>query len=208
MKMTLHKALGELKILESRITEAINKGVFIVPNKVTNEKIDGLEIKEYEDKIIRSSYNKVSDLIKRRKQIKDALTKANADITFEINGESFTIATALDRKHTIENEKRFLQRMISQYNAVVSQVNKTNESLEDLGLQEAQRFFENKENVDIKKIQQLQSDYVNQRKLEAIDPLGLRDIIEKLDSELIDFEREIDYKLSELNATNFIEIED
>lgn len=208
MKMTLHKALGELRILESRINDAVSQGVFIVKNKVTNEKIQGMSIEDYKEKVIKASYNKVSDLIKRRKLIKDALTRANAEISFEINDETFTIATALDRKNTIENEKTFLRAMVNQYNNVMATVTRTNESLEDKGLEEAQMFFENKDNVDVKKIQQLQKDYVENRMLEAIDPLNIREIIEKMDKDLLAFEREIDYKLSELNATNFIEIED
>lgn len=205
-KMTLHKALGELKVLESRINDATIKGVFIVTNKHSNQKIDGMTVNDYEEKVMKPSYQRVVDLIDRRKKIKDALTKKNAEIEFEIAGETFTIATAIDRKNTMQNEKNFLNQMVAQYNNATAQFNKVNANLEDEALREAQKFFEDKDNVDTTKVKSLQQDYVESRKLDLIDPLGLREKIENLDQSIVDFSREIDYKLSELNATNFIEV--
>jgi len=206
-KMTLHKALGELKILDSRIEKSINNGVFITSNKNSNEKIDGMSIKDYEDKIIKSSYDKVTDLISRRRKIKDALTHKNSEIEFEVNNEKFTIATAIDRKNNLNKEKLFLNQLKNQYSNTTSMVNRVNLHLEEEALNEAQRFFENKDNVDVKKVKALQDDYIENRKMNLIDPLGIREKIEELELSIQVFEREIDYKLSELNAINFIEIE-
>jgi len=206
-KMTLHKALGELKILDSRIEKSINNGVFITSNKNSNEKIDGMSIKDYEDKIIKSSYDKVTDLISRRRKIKDALTHKNSEIEFEVNNEKFTIATAIDRKNNLNKEKLFLNQLKNQYSNTTSIVNRVNLHLEEEALNEAQRFFENKDNVDVKKVKALQDDYIENRKMNLIDPLGIREKIEELELSIQVFEREIDYKLSELNAINFIEIE-
>lgn len=205
-KMTLHKALGELKILDSRIQTATQQGIFIQLNKKSNQQINGMQVKEYEEKIITASYQKVTDLIERRRRIKDALTKQNAVIEFSINDETFTIATAIDRKNTIQSEKNLLQTMKSQYNSAVTNFNRTNENLEKEALVEAQRFFEGKDTVDTTKIRSLQEEYINSRSLVILDPIGLREKIEKLEENLVEFEKEIDYKLSELNALNFIEI--
>ena len=38
-KMTIHKALAELKIVDDRIISAINGGTYCVSNKHSNEKI-------------------------------------------------------------------------------------------------------------------------------------------------------------------------
>lgn len=206
-KMTLHKALGELKILDSRIQTATQQGIFIQLNKKSNQQINGMTVRDYEDKVITASYQKVTDLIERRRKIKDALTKQNAVIEFSINDETFTIATAIDRKNTIQSEKLLLQTMKSQYNSAITNFNRTNENLEKEALVEAQRFFEGKDTVDITKIRSLQEEYINSRSLVILDPISLREKIEKLEENLVEFEKEIDYKLSELNALNFIEIE-
>lgn len=206
-KMSLHKALGELKILDDRIDNKINSGVFITVNKHSNKKISGMSLEEYEKRIIKSSYNSVNDLINRRKKIKTALTIANASIQFELNGEKFTIATAIDRKNTLFNEKMFLQTLESQYSNAIRAYNTVNDNLADEALRQAQKFFENKDNVDTNKIKTLQQDYIDHRKLDLVDPLNLKAKIGSLRESIENFERDIDYKLSELNATNFIEID-
>ena len=40
-KMTIHKALCELKILDSRINNAISSARFCLANKHSNEKVNG-----------------------------------------------------------------------------------------------------------------------------------------------------------------------
>lgn len=67
--MTIHKALAELKLLDSRINKSIVEGVFCAANKHSNEKIGGIPIEDYE-KIIQGSYDKADDLIKRQSAIK------------------------------------------------------------------------------------------------------------------------------------------
>ena len=46
-KMTVHKALAELKLLDDRIEKAIKEGVYCVANKHSNDKIGGVPIDEY-----------------------------------------------------------------------------------------------------------------------------------------------------------------
>ena len=41
---------------------------------------------------------------------------------------------------------------------------------------------------------------------ELIDPAGIEDYIKKLEKDIIDFKNEVDYVLSESNATTFIEV--
>ena len=43
--MTIHRALAELKVLDDRISKAINETSFVVSNKHSNEKIRGLSIR-------------------------------------------------------------------------------------------------------------------------------------------------------------------
>lgn len=46
-KMTIHKALCELKILDSRINNAISSARFCLANKHSNEKVNGVTVEEY-----------------------------------------------------------------------------------------------------------------------------------------------------------------
>ena len=46
-KMTVHKALAELKIVDDRIVSAINSGTYCIANKHSNDKIKGVSLDEY-----------------------------------------------------------------------------------------------------------------------------------------------------------------
>lgn len=50
-KMTVHKALAELKIVDDRIISAINGGTYCVANKHSNEKIKGVPVEDYKSVI-------------------------------------------------------------------------------------------------------------------------------------------------------------
>lgn len=72
-KMTIHQALCELKILDKRIPTLIKDARFVVENKHSNTKINGVSIEEAKNDF-KASYDKITDLIKRRKAIKRAVT--------------------------------------------------------------------------------------------------------------------------------------
>ena len=71
-RMSIHKALAEIKILDDRVLDMIDTGVYCVANKHSNDKIAGLAIEEYKKKI-QGSYDKVIDLINRNYAIKKLL---------------------------------------------------------------------------------------------------------------------------------------
>lgn len=68
-KMTVHKALCELKTLDSRIQKAIGESVFVFANKHSNNKVSGMGIGEYSAEI-KAKYQSVCDLLARRDAIK------------------------------------------------------------------------------------------------------------------------------------------
>lgn len=76
-KMAVHKALAELKIIDSRIERSIDDAQFCVANKHSNEKINGIPVEDAK-KLMVGSYDKASDLIKRRNAIKRAVVLSNA----------------------------------------------------------------------------------------------------------------------------------
>ena len=46
-KMTVHKALAELKIIDDRINNAIVSGTYVIANKHSNTKIHGMTIDDF-----------------------------------------------------------------------------------------------------------------------------------------------------------------
>ena len=54
-KMTVHKALCELKTLDARIQKSIQQGTFVFANKHSNNKVAGVSIGTYSEEI-RAAY--------------------------------------------------------------------------------------------------------------------------------------------------------
>ena len=94
-RLTVHRALAELKTIDSRITKAINTSKFVIANKHSNEKIDGKPISEVRENM-KSAYQKVTDLIARRNAIKRAVVLSNANTNVVVNGVTYTVAEAID----------------------------------------------------------------------------------------------------------------
>jgi len=204
-KMSIHQGLAELKLLDSRINKANQQAIFCKVNKTTNLKIDGLSVDEFNKKVINASFNKVSDLISRRKVIKTKIVESNATTKIIVGDDTMTVAEAIERKSSILYEKQMVSNMIDQFNKAHAHVNRTNEDLVSQAEQHVLQFFNDKE-ADSEEVKKMNESFINSRKLEVIDPLGLRDKIENLQKSIEEFELNVDYKLSEINATTFVEV--
>ena len=85
-KMTVHKALCELKTLDARITKAIQGSVYVFANKHANAKVAGMSVSDYCAEV-KSAYQSACDLIARRDAIKRAVTLSNATTKVTIGGQ-------------------------------------------------------------------------------------------------------------------------
>jgi hypothetical protein len=100
--MTVHQALAELKMMDKRITAAIQEPEWVVTNKHSNTKIGGVAVKDWMTDI-QSKYRKVLSLIARRDAIKRAVVNSNAVTKVVVAGVEYTVAEAIDRKnHGVE----------------------------------------------------------------------------------------------------------
>lgn len=208
MKISIHRALGELKTLEKRIEKEINKGYYIGYKKksVAKEYQTGTLVDEFGVKA-KASKQSVDDLIARRRAIKEAIVNSNANTKVTIGGKEMTVASAIERKSSIIYDIDLLSKLQSQYSKAVSAVARQNDAVEKdisakvdimLGSEKAK----NQELVD-----KFSKDYRESNSWELIDPLGLKEIIDALEEEILTFQNEVDVVLSESNATTFIEID-
>ena len=125
-KMTVHKALAELKIIDDRIISAINDGTYCIANKHSNDKIKGVSVEEYKG-VMQGYYDKAIDLIKRRNAIKRAVVLSNATTKLSVNGEEYTRAEAIEMKnHGVEFDEMMLEALKKQYNKAQAEILKQN----------------------------------------------------------------------------------
>ena len=128
-KMTIHEALSELKVIGKRIDKEINGVVFVTANKHSNTKIGGKTIEEFSDNI-KSKYQKITDLIKRRTAIKKAVVKSNAVTDVTIGGETMTVAEAIEYKDVgIDFTENLLEKISTQRNLAMASLKNNEEVL-------------------------------------------------------------------------------
>ena len=212
-KITIHKALAELKTMDARIDKAIREATYVLAVKSSAEKINGVTVADFKEKM-KSGYQKVNDLMGRRDAMKRAVVLSNATTKIQIAGAEYTVAEAIEMKnHGVEFKKTLLSNMIYAYNAAQNEFNRNSgEMLEKkaetyvLSVIQAQPK-ESKMSVDSDAMKALRQDYINNNSYSLLDPINIEKAIEKLDTEINEFVAEVDAALSCSNALTVIEFE-
>ena len=212
-KMTVHKALAELKVMDARINKAIGSGVYVIANKHSNEKINGMPVHEFKY-TMKDSYQKVVDLINRRNAMKRAVVLSNAVTKVKVGDNEYTVAEAIEMKnHGMEFKKTFVNMITYQNNNAQNELNRNSgEAIEKRAEQYVLSVIQAqpkdaKMSVDSDAMKTLRKDYINNNTYDLIDPLNVTTIISEISNEIDDFNTEVDAALSVSNALTVIEIE-
>ena len=212
-KMTVHKALAELKIIDDRINNAIVSGTYVIANKHSNTKIHGMTIDDFKTSM-KSDFQKVSDLIARRNAIKRTVVASNAVTKVKDGDVEYTVAEAIEMKnHGMEFKNTLKMYIERQYTNAKNEFDKNSgDSLERraenyvLSVIQAQPK-DSKMAVDSDAMKNLRAQYIKDNTYDIIDPIGVKDVIEKLDNEISGFITEVDAALSVSNALTVLDIE-
>lgn len=212
-KMTVHKALAELKIIDDRINNAIVSGTYVIANKHSNTKIHGMTIDDFKTSM-KSDFQKVSDLIARRNAIKRTVVTSNAVTKVKVGDVEYTVAEAIEMKnHGMEFKNTLKMYIERQYANAKNEFDKNSgDSLERraenyvLSVIQAQPK-DSKMAVDSDAMKNLRAQYIKDNTYDIIDPIGVKDVIEKLDNEISGFITEVDAALSVSNALTVLDIE-
>ena len=207
--MRVHKGLAELKILDGRIKKEIQNGSYCAANKHSNDKINGIPIDDFK-KAAQGTYDKVTDLINRRKAIKKAVVLSNAKTIVKIADVEYTVAEAIEMKnHGIEFEAMLIYAMDNQYKLAQAEVNRQNgNNLEERADQYVTAIYGQKEgktaSADIEKVRK---DFLEANSFEVVDPINIPEKLEELNRKMDAFMTEVDSALSVSNALTEITIE-
>lgn len=212
-KMTVHKALAELKVIDDRINKAISEGVYVIANKHSNEKIQGMTIEQFKEKM-KASHQKVTDLINRRNALKRAVVLSNATTKIKVGNDEYTVAEAIEMKnHGMEFKTNYMRMIASQNLSAQADINRNSgEAIEKRAEQYVLSVIQAqpkdaKMAIDSDAMQALRKDYIKNNTYDLIDPLKVNDIIEKMADEINEFNTEVDAALSVSNALTVIEFE-
>lgn len=212
-KMTVHKALAELKTMDDRISKAMRETCYVLAVKHSAEKINGIPVADFKAQM-KSGYQKVTDLIARRDAMKRAVVLSNATTEIQIGGAKYTVAEAIEMKnHGVEFKKALLSLMTNARNSAQNELTRNGgEALE----QRAEQYVlsviaaqpkDSKMSVDSEAMKSLRKTYIENNTYDLLDPLDVTKVMAAIDAEINEFEAEVDAALSVSNALTVIEFE-
>ncbi len=211
--MTVHKALAELKTMDDRITKAIQGITYTMAVKHSAEKVGGVTIAECKDNI-RRGFQKANDLIARRDAMKRAVVMSNAVTKVTIGQKEYTVAEAIELKnHGVEYKRALRMKMSADYrNASAELERNSGEAIEKRAEQYVLSVIQaqpkdSKMAIDSEAMKALRKDYITNNTYDLIDPIGVVNMMDSLNDEILAFETEVDAALSVSNAVTVIEFE-
>lgn len=206
MKMSIHRALAELKTLDKRIQRATNAK--FVQMQIGSEAPRGYKtVDEFTQEAL-SAFDSVKSLIANRNKIKAGIVASNAVTEVKIGKEVMTVAEAIDRKDSIKYEKELLNALRSQLMMVERQIETERQSMEarlekrieaDLGSKDRK--------TNAAEVDSITEQFLKRYKPNMIDPVSIKEQIKELTETIEQFEMEVDFILSESNTSTLIDVE-
>ena len=206
--LTVHQALCELKVADNKINKLIRNGLFCETRKESVQKINGVEIPEFEEQI-KKTYQKVSDLIKRVDALKRAISLSNAKTIIKVAGKEMTVAEAIYAfKHGNENKLVLIEEMRRQYTNCTTKIARENGAeMERKRDAYINQLFSNRSDAKLSDIRNAEDDFTRKNTLTLVDPIHLQEKINSLQDEVDEFKSQLDAVLQMSNATTVIDIE-
>lgn len=207
--MNVHQALAELKMMDKRIEKAIQNPEWVITNKHSNAKINGVAVAEYVAEV-KKQYQKTMDLIRRRDALKRAVVNSNAVTKVVIAGVEYTVAEAIDKKN---NGTQFLSMMARRLAHDHTQAKLYADRENGTRLEERADVFVKSliGNTDTKgmteEIKTRREDFIVAQTLDIIDPIGAVKEVERLEEEVSSFLTNVDAALSVSNAITQVTVE-
>lgn len=204
-KVTIHRALSELKLIDAKIEKAIQQ-IDSVGIYQKGKLVNGITSTEVFADNAKSKLQSALDLISQKSKIKTAIVAANAVTKLKVAEEEMTIADAITQKSSIEIKKILINSLTAKYNHVLGLFNKNNEVVNQ-NLQKVLEVSLGKDNVKAGEndVENIRKPFLTANEWILHDPLEIKNRIEVLEREVSDFEANVDAALSEINAVTFIE---
>lgn len=220
-KMTVHRALAELKLLDARILKAITTFAPVSFHKKGKKINDILDVDEFKNDT-KSDWQSILDLIERKRKIKTLIVESNSRTQITVAGDMMTVADAISCKKLVEYKKTLIQLSRQKIDQQKAAFNRGNEAVHEKALNLAMAYYNSNNgpivnaSSDAAKqlrksvetdVDNVQSQYVTAQEYNWIDPLGIEARLKSMDTEVAAFEAEVDAALSTSNAITVIEIQ-
>ena len=210
-KMSVTRALVEMKRFTDRINQAIANGTFVsvavgqdsvrkVPhsNKTVAEMVSDIQ----------SSFDKVESLIANRAKLKASIVLSNATTQVTILGRTMSVAEAIELKSTVAQRESLLQTLSGKFVAAQRIVELKNDELaKKIDALMTTSFGSDKREVSKEMFDMISAPQKRNGEYSLIDPLNIQAKIDKVREEISQLSSELDFVLSESNARTELEVD-
>lgn len=202
-EISITRALSELKTLDARIQRLTeSKWVAMAINKKVSNSTDQQDFCA----TVKATKQQLADLMERRNKIKCAIVQSNAVTKVTIGSTEYTVAEAIERKNTVQQEEALvhvLQNQLLKVNAEVEKHNMVaNNQLNNLlGQMVSKEAAVAQESIDA-----LSASFREQNFAVLVDPLGIETLVKELQESISEFKMNVDFSLSEINAVTKITV--
>lgn len=208
--MSITRALTRAKTIEKQLTRLIESQYVVTLMK--REVDDESDVYQDNLKMTKSNFDQFNDLFAELNNIKAAVRKSNEVTKVVIGGEELTVADALVYKNTIAYRNSFLDRITRENRNAESRVEQSKISADTKFASVRENLIKNSQGQDVSE------DYLKtvlteeERRLKKaiveVKVSGINNVNEFIEAErkrINTFIEEVDYVLSESNATTIIE---
>lgn len=211
MKITITRALAEIKTLMSRYEKAVRELDLIAVKQGAKLRGENSHYREedFKERAL-SLNNRAVSLYNRLMDIKTAIDKSNSTTQITLGGETMTVQEALVKKKYISLREDYLEKL-KKLSVIARRDYSEAERENQLSIEKLISGTISKDMPDNQK-EAARKDaeaYVEKTKsLSMVDPCEVNSLIEKTDEDITQFKTNIDYVLSESNSTTYVEIPD
>lgn len=202
--ISITRALAQVKSLNDRIARSTNLN--FVTTLTGGKHASGVSVVEAEA-TLRSNLQSVTGLIAQRAALKAAIVKSNSVAVVKINDVAMTVAEAIERKGSIQLEQVLLQNLRSQLAQSTAQVERANIQVNQRLDQLIQTTIGKDRKVEESEVASIRDPFLKGNEAKLLDANGLQAVIDKMQASVDGFLLEVDYALSEVNATTRISVE-
>lgn len=208
--MSITRALTRAKTIEKQLARLV-EGQFVV-TLMKREVDDVTDVYQDNLKMTQANFDQFNDLFAELNNIKAAVRKSNEVTKVVIGGEELTVADALVYKNTIAYRNSFLDRITRENRNAESRVEQSKISADTKFASVRENLIKNSQGQDVSE------DYLKtvlteeERRLKKaiveVKVSGIKDVNDYIEAErkrIDTFIEEVDYVLSESNATTIIE---
>jgi hypothetical protein len=209
-KISVTRALAELKRLDDRINRANQSSVFVGVSvgTGTNIKVHNSHASVNDvNSSIQGAYDQINVLFIQRQNIKAAIVKSNAVTMVKVGNREVSVAEAIEMKSSIQLKKNLLnvlRQQAASANAAVAQLNAQLEATIDSNLKTI--YGADKSKVDASVYDSVAIPQKAQKQPSFIDPMNIAKRITDIEEEVSIVETELDFTLSEINAKTEIDV--